>query len=180
MTSRRKTTSTMPTRGWGLLFTSCRRRKPLGGKGRLTQDKIKIATYYGYALRNHPRHPSHAEGSECHTVTYDINRRCPRPQSLSMEPDTGTQGPAPQVPASMPDMSTDEMIEDLRSSGVPILATTNFVNFPDVDSGTVACARHNDEETDINVLAPLEDNFNSEESIPCAARPLNVGPNTLS
>lgn len=43
---------------------------------------------------------------------------------------------------------------------------------------TVACAKHNDEETDINVLVPLEDNFNSEESIPCAAGPLNVGPNT--
>lgn len=94
-----------------------------------------------------------------------------------MESDTGTQDPAPEVPASMPDMSRDKMIEDLRSSGMPMPATVNFGNFTDVDSGTVACANHNDEATNINVFASFENNFNSEESIPCAAGPLNVGPN---
>ncbi|KAH7966021.1 hypothetical protein HPB49_013069 [Dermacentor silvarum] len=90
-----------------------------------------------------------------------------------VEWDTATQDPAPELPATVPDVSGDELIEDLRSSGVPIPATVNFGNFANVDSATVSCAELTDEEIVNEVLAPVEEDSDSEENATCAAGPTN-------
>ncbi|KAH7960011.1 hypothetical protein HPB49_016192 [Dermacentor silvarum] len=90
-----------------------------------------------------------------------------------VESDAATQDPAPELPATVPDVSGDELIEDLRSSGVPIPATLNFGNFANVDSATVSCAELTDEEIVNEVLAPVEEDSDSEENATCAVGPTN-------
>ncbi|KAH7981258.1 hypothetical protein HPB49_022768 [Dermacentor silvarum] len=90
-----------------------------------------------------------------------------------VESDAATQDPAPELPAAVPDVSGDELIEDLRSSGVPIPATVNFGNFANVDSATVSCAELTDEEIVNEVLAPVKKDSDSEENATCATGPTN-------
>lgn len=95
-------------------------------------------------------------------LTTGTIHRCFHPAEFvaGVESGTRTQDSAPELPATMPDMSGDEVVEDLRSSSKPIPAI-------------VSCAELIDEDIVNQILAPLEDDSDSEESVLCSTGPSN-------